>query len=1210
MMRLTTAERLVRSNWFRIKQHVCVHTPNLVRTAMKTPERPRNGKRFPVFGFVATLLVSLLLIPEPAPGQTPFASMEGARRETSPRGIPTAIETNMPKLNRVVSVSFKNMPLHKALQSISDKGGLHLTYNEELISSEKKVSLNLDKATVLEALYEALRGTNLRLNISASGHLIVVRKPSEVLLPASVAPMVSSGPGGKIVGKVVDAATGEPLPGVNVIIVETQTGAATDLEGEYIILNVPPNTYQIRASMVGYREVTVQDVRIKIDQTTVVNFEMDEATLTGEEVVVTAQRPVVELDLTASKATMSGMELQNSWARSVEDALKMQSGINVNGGIRGGFQLDVSYIVDGQVVRDDGSNMSLVPINTTSVQEMEVLTGGWNAEYPQANSGVVNIVTKRATQKHEGTVRYRMRPPGVYHWGRHIYSDQNFEWWDVNPYTGEPGMNSLAYWTKNTGGHKMYQDMTPEQRLANWQRIIAANDTLRNYDDRTEWELEGTLTGPITKRLGYFVSARYLEGVPIYASPLKTNPTYNFQVKLDYDLTKKTRVVASGMHFQFINSGPYRTAYLSSEDATGAAGNTEAYFYSAYNTSKFAPYGGFGYGGGENLGRIQPPEKVWQWNSQVVATHLFSPRTFMEVAGRWQYFRRHSSFSEWFDFGYYSNRPNAWGTPSWGAPCGNAVIMNNGVFQNFCQSSDQFFDNVYSGRAAVSASLTSQVTDHHQFKMGADFSRHLYRRLTSTGGSGNPISTNYLDPTFRPWEASAFLQDKIEIEGMIINAGVRLDVFNINKKVAPDIFDPLWQYKNPATHPEDITQGVIMFDYNSPLVVSTPTRYAISPRIGISHPITETTVLHFMYGHFNQRPAWFKLAQYGAVQQQPRSAATMWNDSTGFRFEAFDPNSRTFWYNNSALGSHFNPALTYEKYVQYEVGFEQNIANLLSLDVTMYYKEGKNLTSLGFQRGYSISRLGLSGSVTTQLRPDPPNASINQNSFVVPINGGWATARGLEFDLESRFSRYLSFRAIYNMSASLTDRYGASRLFKEWESGKAGTDAFYGGNNTDKGSSGNRNETWNPYNTLRFTGNLRTPNRFGPSIAGGYPLGNWFVSYFQEYASGALYTYHSAIQGDFSTEPNNKRWEPRYNTNLRVSRGIGLIGSSSLTLSMDVINLFNNKQLRMLSGQALADYEENGKLPVHPVSQEPNVWEWYMPNLSPRQIYFGALLEF
>lgn len=1054
--------------------------------------------------------------------------------------------------------------------------------------------------------YKVFLANDSRPAESSRGHLNLADPASRTFFMA---------PGGKITGRVIDATTQEPLPGVNVVVVETQTGAATDENGEYFILGVPPGSYSLRASMVGFEEVIITDVRVKIDQTTNIDFVLNEATLEGDEVVIVAQRPVVELDLTASKVSISGVELQNSWARSVEDVLKMQSGINVNGGIRGGFQLDISYVVDGQVVRDEGSNMSLVPINTTSIQEMEVLTGGWNAEYPQASSGVVNIVTKRSTDRHTGTLRYRMRPPGVYHWGRKIYGEGNYEYWEWNPYTNEPGMNSVEYWTLNTGGHAMYQEMTPEQRLENWRRIIAANDTLANYDKRTNWEVEGTLTGPITSKLGYFVSGRFEHGVPIYATPLPTNPTYSLQAKLDYDLTSKTRLVASGMHFQFVNSGPYKTAYLSSEDATGAAGNAESYFYSPYNTAKFSPYGGFAYGGGENLGRVQPPEKVWQWNSQVVATHVFSPRTFLELAGRYQYFRRHSSFSHWFDLGYYSNRGREWNTPSWGAPCGNAMIMNNGLFQNFCQSNDQFHDNAYSGKASIAASITSQVTRSHQVKAGAEFARHLYKRLTSLGGAGNPISTNYLDPMFRPWEVSGYIQDKIEIKGMIVNAGVRIDMFNINKKVSPDIFDPLWQYVDEeGKHPAEYQQGVIMFDYDSPFATKTPTRIAVSPRIGISHPITETTVLHFMYGHFNQRPAWFKLAQYGAIQQQPRSDMTTWNDTTGFRFPAYEPTARTFWYNNSALGSQFNPALTYEKYVQYEVGIEQNIANLFSLDATMYYKEGKNLTSLGFQRGYSISRLGLTGAVTTQLRPDPPNASVNQNSFIVPINGGWATVRGLEFDLESRFSRYINVRAIYNMSASLTDRYGASILYRNWGTEenpvKAGSDQFYGGSNTDKGSGGNKNEVWNPMNTLRFTATLNSPRRFGPAVMGGHPLGNWFVSFYHEYASGQRYTYHSAIKGDFSTEPLNRTWEPRRLSNLRLAKSLTPIGSSTLTLSTDIINLFNNKQLRLLSGQELVDYEEEGKLPIHPVSLEPNVWNWYMPNLTPRQVYFSVMLEF
>ena len=1000
---------------------------------------------------------------------------------------------------------------------------------------------------------------------------------------------------GKIVGVVTDSRSGDALPGVNVVVVGTQMGGATDLEGRFFIINVPPGIYSVRASMMGYTVLTKTGIRVRIDQTSTIDFVLEETTLQGREVTIVAERPVVELDLTASKEVMSAADFQTSWVANVKEALNTQSGVNLFGGVRGGFQLDVNYIVDGQVVRDAGSNQSLAPINTSAIQEMELLTGGWNAEYPQANSGIVNIVTKSGRDRYFGTVRYRMRPPGIYHWGRNIYSKDNYEWWETKA-DGSPGLNSLAYWTTNKGGHALYTAMTPEQRLTRWRQIISSEPTLTDYDKRTEWDLEGSLGGPLFKGVGFFASARWTEEVPIYPSGLKYNPSYNAQLKFDYNLTRSTRLLLTGMHYHVTNTGAAKTAYGSSEDVAGKQGNPEGYFYSPYDPAKFAPWGGFGYGGGETLGRVSAPEKYWQYNWQLKATHTFNPRSFMEVAFEHQQFRRYNAFDEFWDKGYYTFRP------SWGEPVGNAQIMNNGLFVNFGQYNDGFYDNTWARENKISADFVSQVTPHHQIKTGAEFAFQYFKRISGSSHGGTARTNDVLDPKFYPWEAAAYFQDKIEVQGMIVNAGVRLDLFNLNKKVSPNIFDPMGMFT------DGYKVGEIAFDYEDPAAVKTKTQYAISPRIGISHPISSTTVLHFMYGHFNQRPGYFKMAQYGSVEQQGKPKTTTHSYSSGDRIEPRDGVPVT-WY--TAFANPGNPALTYEKYIQYEVGFEQNIAKLLRLDVTMYYKDGRNLTSLGYTRGRAINSVGLTGGIMTSMRADPPNAAKNVGNFNLPINGGWANVRGLELNLQSQFSNLVQFQAIYNLSYALTDRYGASILYQDWGvKGKNGIDRFYGGSNSDKGNAGNRNEMWNPNNTVRVVATLSSPAQFGPSFGGFYLLGDWFLNVFWQYTSGQKYTYHSALKGDFSTEPNNMTWDPRYVTNLRFAKTVPLFSTLRSIWSVEVRNVFNNKQLRLLSGQNLVDYEEYGTLPKVAISGEDDVWSWYYPNLTPRQIYFGVTLEF
>ena len=141
-----------------------------------------------------------------------------------------------------------------------------------------------------------------------------------------------------------DASTGDPLPGVNVVVVGTTLGASTDVEGNYFILRVPPGLHAVQASIIGFVTVTKTDARVFIDQTTPVHFEMTEATVETDELIVTADRPPVEVDLTGSKERMSGEELANSWAKTVLEAIEIQAATNINGGIRGGFGLRTATI--------------------------------------------------------------------------------------------------------------------------------------------------------------------------------------------------------------------------------------------------------------------------------------------------------------------------------------------------------------------------------------------------------------------------------------------------------------------------------------------------------------------------------------------------------------------------------------------------------------------------------------------------------------------------------------------------------------------------------------------------------------------------------------------------------------------------------------------------------------------------------------------------
>jgi hypothetical protein len=242
-----------------------------------------------------------------------------------------------------------------------------------------------------------------------------------------------AGTTGKIAGYVKDVQSGTPLPGVNVIIEGTTMGAATDLQGYYVILNVPPGKYTLIASMIGYAKKTVSDVKVSIDLTSTVDFDLGTEILDlGSEVVIVAERPMVTKDLTASEAHVDAEQIKRLPVQEVSEVLSLQAGVTVDrsGGvhIRGGRSTEVAYWVDGISVTDVYDGAISIQVENESVQELQVISGTFNAEYGQAMSGIVNIVTK------EGGSNYNLNLSG--YGGDYISKNKDifFNIDDVNPF--------------------------------------------------------------------------------------------------------------------------------------------------------------------------------------------------------------------------------------------------------------------------------------------------------------------------------------------------------------------------------------------------------------------------------------------------------------------------------------------------------------------------------------------------------------------------------------------------------------------------------------------------------------------------------------------------------------------------------------------------------------------------------------------------------
>ncbi len=240
----------------------------------------------------------------------------------------------------------------------------------------------------------------------------VILSISVLLLVLAVSRPAAAQATGQIRGKVVDAKSGEGLPGANVSVKGTYYGGSSDVEGNITIQRVNPGVYTIEVSLLGYKLVQFTDIRVEAGKTATFRAKLEETVLAlGQEIVVVGEKPLFNIEETQSKSTIGQSDIHAAALQNVQAIVSLQPGVVLADNeihIRGGRSHENAYLVDGVSVQDPlaGTGFGL-QLSPAAIQDVEVITGGYNAEYGQATSGIVNITTRDGADSYSGALSYK-----------------------------------------------------------------------------------------------------------------------------------------------------------------------------------------------------------------------------------------------------------------------------------------------------------------------------------------------------------------------------------------------------------------------------------------------------------------------------------------------------------------------------------------------------------------------------------------------------------------------------------------------------------------------------------------------------------------------------------------------------------------------------------------------------------------------------------
>ena len=760
---------------------------------------------------------------------------------------------------------------------------------------------------------------------------------------------------GKIAGS-VSSVDGSSLAGANVMVDGTSSGAATDSEGNYTILNVPAGMYSLTVSYIGHKTVTTSNVEVKTNLTTPQDFSLETSAISGEVVTIIGEKRLVEFSATNSVRSVNAEEIQNAASRSVEGMLDMQAGVTITDGnlhIRGSRAEEVAYTLDGAQITDvvnTGRDLSAIP---EALAEITVEAGGFGAHVGGANSGVVRQTMRTGGSEVSGSARIETGD----------YGHQDITATVGGPLGPVKFFGAVRSSKVDDWNPSFYQDFKIDMDgdgaadlLDSYQSGVTADGDQISVDFDTEdgkkiahrgeenLQANGTATmdfGPLNVRLSGVVDNRTAESnsLPIYQM-FNTERLAKSEKNLNMISARGNYFMSSDMLFT-VGISSLNRSYESYDDLFGKPGDLSDVMSWHDSASVVAKYSG------EEANLVG---NNWRSSYQSPESYYVGQFPFMrkgDIATGWN--KNHRS-TLGFDAGM------TWQMGDHEIRAG--LDQKNYSYRKYSISTGAIRDisrnsalGDYGDSPAFDGTNSDVTDDLAQFNRSGQIGYDDY---------GNEVDSDDLNGPRNPWTRSFYVNDKYEAGDVVISAGVRVDQFNLDDSRLKDKENPPWDESGQGVFADGIEES--------------ETKTEIQPRIGLAFPVSDEVVFHLQYGKYAQMP------ELDLPYASPRYMHLVWGGQN---------------YTPDPMGFDLDPVLT----TQYEVGMSYQFLPDAAIDMTAF---AKNTT----------------GQVVLNTYPEvlidnENNADHTANYYT---NGDFTTVNGFEFTLRTRRINRLQTFASYTYS--------------------------------------------------------------------------------------------------------------------------------------------------------------------------------------------------